>query len=97
MVPGEEDTSPAARMEGGHEFYREYLTEDGDVWEFTPGGADLLTSLSAALDGRRLQAVVPRCTCGWRGTEIDRSVVAPSSGHPDQDPFAQWFLAHMVD
>jgi hypothetical protein len=83
-------------MGEGHEFYREYLDEAGEVWEYTPDAGDLIDSLSAALAGRRLQAVVPRCTCGWRGTEIDRSVVDLSSGAQDRDPFAQWFLGHMV-
>lgn len=80
----------------GHEYYREYLTETGEVLELPPDIADPLVSLSTALSGRRLRAVVPRCSCGWRGSEIDRSAVDTSSGQPARDPFAQWFLEHMV-
>ncbi|MGH2719927.1 MAG: hypothetical protein ACRDJU_15310 [Actinomycetota bacterium] len=80
----------------GHDYYREYLTETGDVLEFPPDIADPLVGLSTALNGRRLQSVVPRCSCGWRGSEIDRSSIDLSSGKPDRDPFAQWFLTHMV-
>ncbi|HEU5002669.1 MAG TPA: hypothetical protein VFW71_07820 [Actinomycetota bacterium] len=83
-------------MTGGHEFFREYVTEDGRPLEYAPIPYDLAGSLEAALAGRRLQAVVPCCTCGWRGTGIDRSAVDLESGRPEGDPFAQWFLHHMV-
>ena len=79
-----------------HEFFREYLTETGQVLEYRPTPTDLAGGLHAALAGRRLQAVVPCCTCGWRGTEIDRSAVDLRSARPDADPFAQWLLHHMV-
>jgi hypothetical protein len=87
---------PGGSAGARHEFYRDYLTEAGEVLEYAPDAStDLITSLSVALGGRRLQSVVPRCSCGWRGTEIDRSVIDVASGRPERDPFAQWFLRHM--
>jgi hypothetical protein len=80
-----------------HDFYRDYITEAGELLRFPPGPGDVLTRLSSALGGGLLQAVVPRCTCGWRGVAIDRLASDPNSGRPDQDAFSQWFLGHMPE
>lgn len=83
-------------MRPEHEFFRQYVTDSGEVLRYTPTRRDLAGGLGAALAGRRLQSVVPCCTCGWRGIGIDRTALDLRSAHPDADPLAQWLLRHLA-